>query len=358
MGMSRRRPQEARAGTGKRGGVRNERKRPGNKATPGRARVTPVTFFTSSAPCDVSGYALRSRTAVIFAGRREATFWEAGAMAPLDFLCWRAATLLLLLLPFPNGVACVSVHMPNEGPMYVIPGAALVLRAHIQYGSPDELMGVTWEREPESGAPGGRAALATCPGGGAPQPVQCASTHPNVRASVEQQTSILHVGHYAKADAGVYAVSVTGKAGESRTARVIVREYEAVHHVTVSINVSHSSLVCGEAWGTEPQFSWLHERDAVTSSVGRVSPDGATLVVTKVPICGHFTCVVSNKLGYSSATYTAAPCEPSGISGSTVAIVCLVVLQVLGGGLVFLLWRRYRNRHRGDRLREHVDDNI
>lgn len=80
---------------------------------------------------------------------------------------------------------------------------------------------------------------------------------------------------------------------------------EAVHHVSVSINVSHSSLVCGEAWGTEPHFSWLHERAAIATAVGKVSKDGTTLSVTMTPICGHFTCMVSNKLGYSSATYTA-----------------------------------------------------
>lgn len=80
---------------------------------------------------------------------------------------------------------------------------------------------------------------------------------------------------------------------------------EAVHHVSVSINVSHSSLVCGEAWGTDPDFSWLHERVAITATVGRVSKDGSTLFVTMTPFCGHFTCMVSNKLGHSSATYTA-----------------------------------------------------
>lgn len=80
---------------------------------------------------------------------------------------------------------------------------------------------------------------------------------------------------------------------------------EAVHHVSVSINVSHSLLVCGEAWGTDPHFSWLHERAAITESVGKVSKDGATLFVYATPICGHFTCMISNKLGYSSATYSA-----------------------------------------------------
>ena len=88
---------------------------------------------------------------------------------------------------------------------------------------------------------------------------------------------------------------------------------EEVHHVSVSINTSHSTLVCGEAWGTDPHFSWLHERAAITNSVGRVSKDGTTLLVTKIPICGHFTCMVSNELGHSSATYTA---------GTSVSLVC------------------------------------
>ncbi|XP_057690249.1 uncharacterized protein si:dkeyp-97a10.2 isoform X2 [Corythoichthys intestinalis] len=279
----------------------------------------------------------------------------AGVMALLEFLCWRAATLLLL---FADVLQCISVHISNEEPMYIIPGSTLVLRAHIEYNSQEELSAVTWERVPESGAPDGRAPLAACPGGTLPLPVQCAGTKPNVRASLERGASVLHLSNYGKTDAGVYAVTVRGKKGQSSTARCIVREYEAVHHVSVSINVSHSSLVCGEAWGTEPQFSWLHEQDAITGSVGRVSPDGATLLITKVPICGHFTCVVSNKLSYSTATYTAAPCESEGINGATVAIICLVVLQIVGGGLAFLLWRRYRYRNRGDRLRENMDDNI
>lgn len=75
--------------------------------------------------------------------------------------------------------------------------------------------------------------------------------------------------------------------------------------MSVSINVSHASLLCGEAWGTEPRFSWFHERVAVTDAVGRVSGDGTTLFVTRTPFCGHFTCVVSNKLGHSAASYTA-----------------------------------------------------
>lgn len=78
--------------------------------------------------------------------------------------------------------------------------------------------------------------------------------------------------------------------------------------MSVSINVSHSSLVCGEAWGTEPHFSWLYEHVAITSAVGTVSKDGTTLYVTKSPFCGQFTCTVSNKLGHSTATYTAGEC--------------------------------------------------
>lgn len=91
---------------------------------------------------------------------------------------------------------------------------------------------------------------------------------------------------------------------------------EAVHHVSVSINVSHSMLVCGEAWGTDPRFNWLHERVAITQTVGRVFDNGTTLLVTMTPMCGHFTCTVSNKVSHGSATYTAGRML-------YVAIVCL-----------------------------------
>lgn len=76
----------------------------------------------------------------------------------------------------------------------------------------------------------------------------------------------------------------------------------AVYHVTVVVNVSHTSLHCREAWGSEPVFSWLHEQAKVDSSLGRLSDDNSTLYVTS-PLCGHYTCRVSNKLGYSSGTY-------------------------------------------------------
>lgn len=75
--------------------------------------------------------------------------------------------------------------------------------------------------------------------------------------------------------------------------------------MSVGINMSVPSLVCSEAWGTEPTFTWLHERAAITAVVGHVSADGKTLVASHAALCGHFTCVVSNKMGYSSATYTA-----------------------------------------------------
>lgn len=133
---------------------------------------------------------------------------------------------------------------------------------------------------------------------------------------------------------------------------------EAVHHVSVSINVSHSSLICGEAWGTDPHFSWLYEKVAISQAVGTVSGDGTTLFVTMKPFCGHFTCIVSNKLGHSSASFSAAPCETEG-RGTTAAVVCLVLLLLLVGGvLAFLLWRRHRQSSRGQWLHEHLDETI
>ncbi|XP_054639179.1 uncharacterized protein si:dkeyp-97a10.2 isoform X2 [Dunckerocampus dactyliophorus] len=267
----------------------------------------------------------------------------------MDFLCWMLAALLLFLSP--DAVQCVSVHISNEGPVYVIPGAALLLRARMEYGPLEAVKEVTWEREPESGEPEGRLRLAACPGGSS----RCTGMRPNVLASVEGQESVLHVSGYSRADGGVYAVTITDHKGATSTARCIVREYEAVHHVTVSINASHSALVCSEAWGTEPHFSWLHERAAVTPGVGAVSEDGSTLVVTKTPLCGHFTCVVSNRLGYSAATYTAAPCETGGISGTTAALICLFLLQIVGGGVAFLMWRK---RKGGGRLHERLDERV
>ncbi|KAM7421318.1 hypothetical protein PAMA_015459 [Pampus argenteus] len=267
------------------------------------------------------------------------------------FLCWRVAPLLLLM---PCGLQCMSVHVLNEEPVHAIPGSTLILRARIEYGPLEEVSMVTWEREPETGITPEKETLATCPG----KNVKCAGTRPGVHVNVEQQETTLQISEYRREDGGVFAVTVTDHTGAKTTAYCIVREYEEVHHVSVSINISHSVLVCGEAWGTEPHFSWLHERVAITKTVGKVSKDGTTLFVTMAPICGHFTCMVSNKRGHSSATYTAVPCETEG-GGKTVAVVCLVLLLLLVGGvLAFLLWRRHRHNNRGERLHEHLDDNF
>ncbi|XP_051263742.1 uncharacterized protein si:dkeyp-97a10.2 [Dicentrarchus labrax] len=275
---------------------------------------------------------------------------KAGVMDLQCFLCWRVTLLLLLM---PCGLQCMSVHILNEEPVYVIPGSKLVLNARIEVGPLESVFNVTWERESETGVDPKRVTLATCPNGS----LKCDNTRPNVQMNVKQHETTLQINGYSNADRGVYAVTVMDHKGAKTTAHCIVRMYEAVHHVSVSINVSHSSLVCGEAWGTDPNFSWLYERVAITKTVGTVSNDGTTLFVTKTPICGHFTCMVSNKLGYSTATYTAAPCETEG-RGTTAAVVCLVLLLLFGGVLAFLLWRRHRHNNRGERLHEHLDDTI
>ncbi|XP_010747163.3 uncharacterized protein si:dkeyp-97a10.2 [Larimichthys crocea] len=266
------------------------------------------------------------------------------------FLCWRVALLLLLM---PCGFQCMSVHIINEQPVHVIPSSNLVLKARIEPGPQEEIALITWEREPETGLAPERVTLAKCP-----SKSKCSYKRPNVHVKVEQQEATLEIVGYSNSDSGIYAVTVTDQTGVKTTGHCIVRIYEAVHHVSVSINMSHSSLVCGEAWGTDPHFSWLHERAPVTKSVGSVSEDGTTLIVTMTPFCGHFTCMVSNKLGYSSAIYTAAPCRTEG-RGTTAAVVCLVLLLLLFGGLLaFMLWRRQRRANRGVRLHEHLDDTI
>ncbi|XP_065813998.1 uncharacterized protein si:dkeyp-97a10.2 isoform X2 [Labrus bergylta] len=272
----------------------------------------------------------------------------------MDLQCFLSCRVALLLFLMPCGLRCISVHILNEEPMYVIPGSILVLNARIEQGPLEEILMVTWDREPESGVTPESETLATCPGSGS----KCAGTTPNVHGSMQQQETTLQINGYSSMDSGVYAVTVTDHKGVKTTAHCIVRMYEAVHHVSVSINSSHSpSLVCGEAWGTDPHFSWLHERAAITQTVGTVSKDGTTLFVTMKPFCGHFTCMVSNKLGYSSATYTAEPCETKD-RGTTAAVVCLVLLLLVGGVLAFLLWRRHRHNNRGERLHEHLDDAI
>uniref|UniRef100_A0A3Q2VC99 Si:dkeyp-97a10.2 n=2 Tax=Haplochromini TaxID=319058 RepID=A0A3Q2VC99_HAPBU len=178
----------------------------------------------------------------------------------------------------------MSVHILNEEPVYVIPGSSLDLKAQIKRGHLEDISTITWEHEPETGFNIERVTLATCSG----RSLKCAGTRPNVRVSTEQQETTLQINGYTTADSGVYSLTVT-----------------AVHHVSVSINVSHSLLVCTEAWGTDPRFSWRHESADITKAVGKVSNNGTILIITISPLCGHFTCIVSNKLGHSSATYTA-----------------------------------------------------
>ncbi|CAN9513864.1 unnamed protein product [Ophioblennius macclurei] len=268
------------------------------------------------------------------------------------FPCWRVALLFLLM---PRRFHCMSVHVINEEPVHVMPGNNLVLNAQIEQGPLEEVSTITWERVAETGLAPERVTLATCPGSS----LKCNGTRPNVHVNTKQRETTLQINGYSRADSGVYAVTVTDHRGAKTTAHCIVREYEAVHHVSVSINASHSMLVCGEAWGTDPNFSWLHERAAITQTVGQVSKDGTTLVVSINPICGHFTCVVSNKLSYSSATYSAEPCETAGRGTSAAAVVCLVVLLLLLVGLLaFLLWRRRRHNNNTERLHNHLDDTI
>lgn len=266
------------------------------------------------------------------------------------FLSWRAALLLLMM---PCALQGMSVHILNQQPVHIIPGSTLVLKARIKHGPLEDVSMVTWAREPETGVAPEKVTLATCPG----KSGKCTSMKPNVLVNLEQQETTLQIDPYSNNDSGVYAVTVTDHTGVETTGHCIVRIYEAVHHVSVSINVSHSSLVCGEAWGTDPHFSWLYEHTAITTNVGKVSSDGTVLFVTMKPLCGHFTCMVSNKLGHSTATYSAAPCEAEG-RGTTAAVVCLVLLLLLGGVLAFLLWRRRRQSNRGERLHEHLDDTI
>ncbi|XP_071325406.1 uncharacterized protein [Trachinotus anak] len=282
--------------------------------------------------------------------RRKVQRGEEGVMDRQNFLCWRVALLLLLM---PCGLQCMSVHILNEQPVHVIPGSSLVLKARIEHGPLEEVSMVTWEREPETGLAPTRVTLASCPGKG----FKCAGTRPNVHVNMQQQETTLEINGYSRADGGVYTVTVTDHKGAKTPAQCIVREYEEVHHVSVSINVSHSSLVCGEAWGTDPRFSWLHERVAITKTIGTISKDGTTLFVTMTPICGHFTCMVSNKLGHSSATYTAAPCETEG-RGTTAAVACFILLLLFGGMLAFLLWWKRRHNYRRERLHEPLDASI
>ncbi|XP_029593478.1 uncharacterized protein LOC115177109 [Salmo trutta] len=265
-------------------------------------------------------------------------------------LSWSLSLLPLLLLSC--GYQCMSVHFQTPQPVNVLPAGRLVLQVQIDHGPKEKISMITWEREPENAkTPGnpGKVTLITFPG---------QEKRLDGRLSLEEQGSILKLEGFGVADSGVYIVTVTDQAGVKTAGQCTVKEYEAVHHPSVRVNVSHSSLFCVETWGTDLKFSWLHERAAIADAVGHVSADGKTLFISSAPICGHFTCMVSNKLGHSSATYTAEPCEREG-KRTTVAVVSLIILLVCGAALAFLLWRRHRRySNRGERLQEHFEDNL
>lgn len=276
-------------------------------------------------------------------------------MELLWFLSWRVVVMVApLLLLAPLSSDSLTVRILNEEPVHVIPGYDLLLHARIESSAREKIAMVTWERETETGPAPDRVTLATCPSNS-----PCAGTRPNITANMGGQETALHIRGYEAADGGDYIVTVTLQNGNKTSARCIVREYEAVHHVSVSINVSHSMLVCAEAWGTEPTFSWLYNRVALTQTVGQVSRDGTVLRITQSPICGRFTCRVSNKLGYATASYTAAKCETEENNGGTVAAVVCVFLLLICGGLMGLLlwWRNRRSSNSRERLQEHMDDN-
>ncbi|XP_062394578.1 uncharacterized protein si:dkeyp-97a10.2 [Sardina pilchardus] len=233
----------------------------------------------------------------------------------------------------------VSVHFLDPKPLYVVQGQILALHTEIGITTKEAVPTVVWERvSPDAKHP---VKVAEYPG-----------QAPDKRIFIEEQGAVLKITNFVHADSGVYTINVTDHLGRVASAQHIVEEYMAVHHVSVMVNVSHTSLHCKEAWGTQPVFSWMHEQAKVDGSHGRLSPDNSTLFVT-ARLCGLFTCVVSNRLGHSSATYTSEPCERKG-NGGTVAVVCLFLLLIGAGALLFLLWRRRRqHRSRGERLREY-----
>ncbi|KAJ8405002.1 hypothetical protein AAFF_G00329230 [Aldrovandia affinis] len=252
----------------------------------------------------------------------------------------------LLLVLFPGQWECLSVHFPSEQPLHVILTQTLVLEAQIDLGMGEQVTLVTWERESLGGDSSEKVKVAEFP-----------QKTANPRITTEKQGATLRVTDFRHEDQGVYTITVMEQGNVQSLASKIIQVYEAVHHVSVAINVSHSLLSCGEAWGTDPRFSWLHETGVVTEEVGRVSADGKVLQLFAKP-CGHFTCIVSNSLGHSSATYTAEPCERQG-SGTMVAVVFLVILLICGGALAFLVWRRRRTyKNRGERLREPYEDQL
>lgn len=255
-------------------------------------------------------------------------------------------TVLLLHVCLSAGLwsgQCLSVYFTNQQSLYVIEGQNLILQAQIQLLDGEHVAKVTWDHVAKTS--GTSSTLAEFP-----RKVK------DGRVTLEQQGATLKISDYQAADAGVYTVTVTEQSGQRRSAQRTVQEYLAVHHVSVMVNVSHWVLHCMEAWGTEPTFTWLHEKVVVTEKVGHVSADGTSLYVSGI-FCGHFTCVVSNKLGHSSATYTAEACESSNRSMIAVVVFLLLILMLAAASLAFILWRRHRRGYnRRERLREPCEE--
>ncbi|XP_052002591.1 SLAM family member 9 [Xyrauchen texanus] len=253
-------------------------------------------------------------------------------------------TVLLIQICLLWSGQCLSLHFTNQQPIYVIKGHSLILQVQLDLQDGERVAKVTWDYKANNSAK--ILTVAEFPG-----------RVSNGRVTVDQQGSTLKIRDYHPADSGIYTVTVTNQSGQRRSEQQVVQEYLAVNHVSVMVNVSHCTLHCMEAWGTEPTFTWLHEQAAVTEEVGRVSADGTSLYISS-SCCGHFTCVVSNKLGHSSGTYTAEPCERKN-KATTAVVVCSLLMLLLVTSLVFLLWRRHRYQsNRRERLIEPYEDTL
>lgn len=255
-------------------------------------------------------------------------------------------TVLLLHICWLWSGQCLSVHFTNQQLLYVIRGQTLILHAQIELLDGEHVNKVTWDHVAKTS--GMSSTLAEFP-----------PKASDGRVTLEQQGATLKVPDFQAADAGVYTVTVTDQSGQRQSAQQTVQEYLAVHHVSVMVNVSHWVLHCMEAWGTEPIFTWLHEKVIVTEKVGHVSADGTSLHVSGGSFCGHFTCVVSNKLGHSSATYTAEACESTNRSMTAIVVFLLLILMLAAASLAFILWRRHRRGYnRRERLREPCEETL
>ncbi|XP_057195343.1 uncharacterized protein si:dkeyp-97a10.2 isoform X2 [Triplophysa rosa] len=237
----------------------------------------------------------------------------------------------------------LSVRFKTHQASCVIKGQSFILRAQIDLLDGESLTRVTWDHAAKNS--GKNYTVAEFP-----------RRTSDEKVTLEEQGAVLKIRGYQPADSGVYTITVINQAGQRRSAQQTVREYLAVNHVSVMVNVSHSVLHCMEAWGSEPTFTWLHEKVVVTEEVGRVSADGRSLHVSGT-FCGHFTCVVSNKLGYSSATYTAEACEQDDRHTTAVVVCFLLLLAIIAARLAFMLWRRHQ-RNRRQRLWESYENTL